>query len=220
MRSQFIITGTDTDVGKTIFSAALMLGLDVAGHNPHYWKPIQSGVADTVDTKRVQNLTQLPHERFFPEKYILTEPLSPHRSAELDGVEIDVKALSDPKNIPLPEDDCALIIEGAGGLMVPLSRDNLLINLFQKWQIPVVLCTRTSLGTLNHTLLSLEALWARDIPIKGIVFIGDENEDNMKTVADFSKEKILGRLPLMEDLDDTMLRLNFANHFDVKDFIA
>ncbi|MBI1300614.1 MAG: ATP-dependent dethiobiotin synthetase BioD [Alphaproteobacteria bacterium] len=220
MRKKFIITSTDTDIGKTIFSAALMLGLEKAGYKPHYWKPIQCGIAETVDTKRVQKLTKLASERFFSEKYILTEPLSPHRAAELDDARIDIEALRDPKNIPVPEQDGVLIIEGAGGLMVPLTRENLLINLFQKWQIPVVLCARTGLGTLNHTLLSLEALWTRKIPIKGIVFIGDENEDNMKTIADFSKEKVLGRLPLIDDLDDTMLRLNFGNHFDVKDFIA
>lgn len=215
---KFVITGTDTDIGKTVFSAALMMGLEQAGHRPYYWKPVQSGLEGMVDTRRVQKMTNLPAERFLPERYILTEPLSPHRAAELDGVEIDVDGLRDMDSFP--DHDGPLIIEGAGGLMVPLSRENLLINLFKAWNIPVVLCARTGLGTINHTLLSLEALWSRNIPVKGVVFIGDENLDNIRTISEFSKVKILGHLPLIANVDDTELRLNFANNFNVKDFIA
>ncbi|PCJ99142.1 MAG: dethiobiotin synthase [Zetaproteobacteria bacterium] len=217
MTHQFIITGTDTDIGKTVFSAALMLGLEAAGHTPHYWKPVQSGVTDNVDTRCVQKITNLPDERFLPERYIFSEPLSPHLAAELDGAEIDVDALQDHAQIPAC--DGALVIEGAGGLMVPLTRDNLQINVFQKWEIPLVLCARTGLGTINHTLLSLEAIWARDIPLKGIVFIGEENADNIRTISELSKVKILGHLPLVDELDDTMLRLVFANNFNIGDFI-
>lgn len=217
MTHKFIITGTDTDIGKTVFSAALMLGLEAAGHTPHYWKPVQSGITDNVDTRRVQKLTNLPDERFLSERYIFSEPLSPHLAAEKDGAEIDVDALQDPAQIP----DCAgaLVIEGAGGLMVPLTRNNLQINVFQKWNIPLILCARTGLGTINHTLLSLEAIWARDIPLKGVVFIGDDNADNIRTIAEMSKVKVLGRLPLADDLDDTMLRLLFANNFKIGDFV-
>ena len=216
MRNRFIITGTDTDIGKTAFSAMLMLGLEDAKQKPHYWKPVQSGVSDNVDTRRVQKLTNLPDERFIPERYIFSEPLSPHIAAELDGESVDIDALRDPKNIP--ECDATLIIEGAGGLMVPMTRENLQINMFQKWQIPVILCTRTGLGTINHTLLSLEALWARNMKIQGLVFIGEENLDNIRTIAEFSKVKILGHMPMMEEMDDTMLRLTFANNFSIRDF--
>ncbi len=217
MTHKFIITGTDTDIGKTVFSAALMLGLESAGHTPHYWKPVQSGITANVDTRRVQKLTNLPDERFLSERYIFSEPLSPHLAAEKDGAEIDVDALQDPAQIP----KCAgaLVIEGAGGLMVPLTRNNLQINVFQKWKAPLILCARTGLGTINHTLLSLEAIWARDIPLKGVVFIGDENADNIRTIAEMSKVKVLGRLPLADDLDDTMLRLLFANNFKIGDFV-
>ncbi len=218
MTNKIIITGTDTEIGKTIFSTALMLGLDAAGLKPHYWKPIQSGVEDIVDTKTVQNISQLPAERFLPERYILSEPLSPHRSAEKDGIEIDVAALSDPANIP--ECDGALVIEGAGGLMVPLTRENLTINMFKKWDVPVVLCARTGLGTINHTLLSLEALWARNIPIKGLVFIGEENLDNIRTIAEFSKEKILGFLPKIDPVDRAGLLRAFEANFNAHDFIT
>ena len=217
MTHKFIITGTDTDIGKTVFSAALMLGLEAAGHTPHYWKPVQSGITENVDTRRVQKLTNLPDERFLSERYIFSEPLSPHLAAEKDGAEIDVDALQDPAQMPV----CAgaLVIEGAGGLMVPLTRNNLQINVFQKWKAPLILCARTGLGTINHTLLSLEAIWARDIPLKGVVFIGDDNADNIRTIAEMSKVKVLGRLPLADELDDTMLRLLFANNFKIGDFV-
>jgi len=111
-----------------------------------------------------------------------------------------------------------LIIEGAGGLMVPVTRKNLLINVFKSWNVPVILCARTGLGTLNHTLLSLEALWARKIPIHGIAFIGDINKDNMQTIAEFSGEKILGRLPMLEKLNPQTLQAAFDAHFKIEDF--
>jgi dethiobiotin synthetase len=213
MSNKCIITGTDTDIGKTVVAAMLTLALDGA-----YWKPIQSGIAGGVDTKAVQKMTGLPAERFLEEKYIFTEPLSPHRSAEIDEVAIDVDALTPP------EYDGPLIIEGAGGLMVPLSRKNLLINVFKKWQkherIPVILVARTGLGTINHTLLSLEALWSRKIPVHGIIFVGDENADNMKTIAEFSDVKILGRLPFLDSLDADSLNAAFEDNFDLEDFVA
>lgn len=215
--SKLIITGTDTDIGKTIFSAALMLGLEDAKKKPHYWKPLQSGITDGVDTRTVQRLTTLPDDRFLPESYIFTEPLSPHRAAEIDDVEIDMDGLRDANNIP--ECDGTMIIEGAGGLMVPITRKNLQINMYKEWKIPLVLCARSGLGTINHTLLSLEAIWSRDIPLKGIVFIGEENPDNMRTIEEFSKVKILGHMPRLDVLDETSLRLMFGNHFNAQDFV-
>ncbi len=207
--SNFIITGTDTDVGKTVFAAMLVQALGA-----NYWKPLQSGIAGGVDTKTVQNLTGLPDERFLPEQYIFSEALSPHRAAEIDGMEVDINALT------LPQSERPLIIEGAGGLMVPLSRKNLQINLFKKWNIPVILCARSGLGTLNHTLLSLEALWARKIPIYGIAFIGEENEDNIRTIAEFSGEKVLGRLPMLAQPGPDSLQKAFDENFKVGDFIS
>lgn len=216
--TKLVITGTDTEIGKTMFSAALMLGLETAKKTPHYWKPVQSGITDGIDTKTVQELTCLPDERFLPEKYIFSEPLSPHRAAELDNQHIDIEALHNPDNIP--ECDGTLIIEGAGGLMVPLTRENLLINVFKAWNIPIVLCARTGLGTINHTLLSLEAIWSRNIPLKGIVFIGEENIDNIRTIAEFSKVKILGHMPVLpHEADDTALKLTFGNNFNAQDFM-
>ena len=211
MANKCIITGTDTGIGKTVVSAMLSLAL-----NATYWKPIQAGIEGGVDTKAVQKMTGLPAERFLPESYVLSEPLSPHRSAEIDNVSIDVDKLSVPKT------EEPLIIEGAGGLMVPLSRENLLINLFRKWneseRVPIVLVARTGLGTINHTLLSLEALWSRNIPIHGIIFVGDDNPDNMRTIAQFSDVKVLGRLPMLDSLNAKTLSRAFDDNFNIDDF--
>lgn len=207
MTNACIITGTDTDIGKTVFAAMLALALDA-----HYWKPIQSGIADSIDTRTVQQLTGLPQERFFPEAHIFTEALSPHRAAEIDKVEIDVDALA------LPACEGPLLIEGAGGLMVPLTRKNLQINLFKRWNLPVILCARTELGTINHTLLSLEALWNREIPVLGLAFIGPDNADTIRTIGEYSGVKVLGRLPWLADLNTESLQHAFRENFNVEDF--
>lgn len=215
MSNRCIITGTDTGIGKTVVSAMLTLTLEAT-----YWKPVQAGVEGGVDTKAVQKMTGLPNERFLEEAYVFTEPLSPHRAAELDEAQIDVDSLV------IPKAEGPLIIEGAGGLMVALTRENLLINLFKKWnedpinggRVPVILVARTALGTINHTLLSLEALWSREIPVHGIVFVGDENEDNMRTIGEFSEVKILGRLPMLDSLDANSLTTAFEQNFDLNDF--
>lgn len=207
-----IITGTDTDIGKTVFSATLMLALQNAGETPAYWKPVQSGVEGGVDTKAVQKLTRLPTEQFLPEKYVLSEPLSPHRAAEIDDVEIDIDTLE------IPDYSGPLIIEGAGGLHVPLTRTTLLIDVFSMWNLPVILCARTGLGTINHTLLSVESLKKRKIPILGIAFIGDDNPDNMRTIGDFTGVPILGRLPKLERVNNETLLEAFETHFNLDDF--
>ncbi len=208
MSRTFIISGTDTGIGKTAAAAMLTLGLDA-----HYWKPIQSGTEDGTDTATVKALTGLPDDRFLPEAYVLTEPLSPHRSAELDGVTIDLDRLA------LPQVDGPLIVEGAGGLMVPVTRHLLQIDLFRRWGAPVILCTRTGLGTINHTLLSVEALRARGIALHGILFIGDDNPDNIRTIADRSGATVLGRLPWLDRVDAAGLGATFADHFRVEDFL-
>ena len=212
MRS-FIITGTDTDIGKTVFSAALLQALKKEGQNTSYWKPIQSGLDGIVDTRMVQKLSGAHDDAFLEEAYVLSEPLSPHRSAELDQVHIDLDALA------LPEVEGGLLIEGAGGLMVPLTRKALLINQFKRWDLPVIVCARAGLGTINHTLLSLEALWSRQIPVHGLVFIGEGNPDNVTTIKQLSGEKVLGWLPKLDEVTPQTLDKAFQQHFDVNDFV-
>ncbi len=208
MSNTCIITGTDTGVGKTVVAAMLTLALGGT-----YWKPVQSGVEGGVDTKAVQKMTGLPAERFLQEAYVFTEALSPHRAAELDDMHIDLDRLSIPQQVAGP-----LIIEGAGGLMVPLTRKNLMINHFKKWDVPVILVARTGLGTINHTLLSLEAMWNRDIKVHGIIFVGEENADNIRTVSDFSQIKVLGRLPILDSLNAKTLSGAFEQNFSIDDF--
>ncbi|MCC6598696.1 MAG: ATP-dependent dethiobiotin synthetase BioD [Alphaproteobacteria bacterium] len=208
MSEQCVITGTDTDVGKTVVSAMLMLALGAS-----YWKPVQCGLAGGVDTKAVQRMTQLPASRFLEERYILSEPLSPHRAAELDNVTIDIQALNPPQT------DGALLIEGAGGLMVPMNRERLQIDVFKKWNLPVILVARTGLGTINHTLLSLEALAQRRIALHGIIFTGDENTDTIRTIREFSKVRVLGRLPVLDSLNPLTLSKAFEDNFVLKDFM-
>lgn len=210
---EFIITGTDTGIGKTAVSAMLMQALAAEGHHPYYWKPVQSGLEGMVDTRNVQRLSGLSDAHFLPEAYVLTEPLSPHRAAELDKVEIDLEKLAKPAV------DGALIIEGAGGLMVPLTRKALFINQFKRWGSPVILVARTGLGTINHTLLSIEALQARDIDLHGIIFVGEQNMDNMLTIGQISGVKILGHMPQLDALTPQSLQECFEMNFSIHDFV-
>lgn len=208
MRMQIVVTGTDTGIGKTVFSAGLVGLLD-----GFYWKPVQSGLDEETDSEVVARLSGLPAGRVLPEVYRLKMPLSPHRSAEIDGIAIEAAKLSLPQ-LPGP-----LVIEGAGGLMVPLNRQTRFIDVFKEWQLPVVLCARTALGTINHTLLSVEALRARSITLLGIAFIGDEMVDTQKTIAEMGKVRVLGRLPRLDPLTPRALAATMRAAFKASDFM-
>lgn len=206
-RRTFVVTGTDTDVGKTVFAAGLTAALGAS-----YWKPIQAGLDGGGDTAEVARLTGLPSARFLPEAYRLTAPRSPHRAAEIDGVALDVDRL-----VP-PSVDGSLIIEGAGGVLVPITRKLLFADLFAAWTLPVILVSRTALGTINHSLLSIEALRSRGVEILGVAFVGDANEDNEATVAELGSVKRLGRLPHLPLLDAASLKAAFAKSFNLGNF--
>ncbi|MEB3253450.1 MAG: dethiobiotin synthase [Synechococcus sp.] len=186
---QLIVCGTDTDVGKTVVSAWLVQGL-----RAKYWKPVQSGLEEGGDRGRVMTLLDLPSERQLPEAYAFQQPVSPHWAAELDGVTLERSALD------LPSVEGPLVIETAGGLMVPLTRDWLQIDQLQRWQRPVVLVARSGLGTLNHTLLSLEALRKRKVPVLGLVLNGPPHADNPTTLEQFGGVPVLGHLPPLNPL--------------------
>jgi len=207
MSKAYIVTGTDTGIGKTTVAAMLVLALDAV-----YWKPIQSGTEEGTDRQRVQALTQLPDDRLLPERYVLSQPLSPHRAAELDGIEIKAEALV------LPAFDRTLVIEGAGGLMVPVTRNKLQIDVFADWSLPIILCARTALGTINHTLLSIEALRGSHMRLHGLIFVGDDNPDNMRAIADFSGARILGHVPRLDRIGRAALLDVFARGFRREDF--
>ena len=202
-----VVTGTDTDVGKTVFAAALAGALGA-----HYWKPIQAGLDDGSDRERVARLSGLPGDKLLPEAYRLTTPCSPHRAAEIDSVVID------PERLTLPQLTNPLVIEGAGGVLVPVTRTLLFADLFARWHEPVVLVARTALGTINHSLLSIEALRARNVPILGVAFIGEPAEDSEATIAAIGEVRRLGRLPILPRLDHAHLAEAFAAQFRLEDF--
>lgn len=207
MNRRIIVTGTDTGVGKTVFAAALAGALD-----GHYWKPIQTGLDSATDSATVLELSGLGAGRVLPEAYRLATPCSPHRAAELDGVEIDAGALA------VPDVAGALVVEGAGGVLVPVTRHLLFADLFARWQCPAVLVARTALGTINHSLLSIEALRSRGVPLLGIAFCGEANEDSEATIAALGRVRRLGRLPYLEPLDRATLAAAFAANFVPADF--
>ena len=191
---RLVICGTDTDVGKTIVSALFVQGLKAS-----YWKPVQSGTEGGGDRQRVIDLVGLPEERWHPEAYAFQAPVSPHWAAEREG------RCLDPHQLQLPAIDGALVVETAGGLMVPLTRHWLQIQQLERWQLPVVLVARSGLGTLNHTLLSLEALRSRNIPILGLVINGPAHADNPRTLNELGEVPLLCELPPLEPLNAAAL---------------
>ena len=194
-----IVAGTDTGIGKTILSALLMSVLPKAV----YWKPIQSGPFEETDSETVVRISGVSPERILPEAYRLQQPLSPHRSAALDGVTIQTEKLK------LPQTQSFLIAELAGGILVPLRKDLLQIEIVHTWGLPVLLATRSTLGTINHTLLTLEALRAREINIFGAICIGPVNTPNEEAIEHFGHIEVLGRIPLLQQIDRTSLRHTF-----------
>jgi dethiobiotin synthetase len=200
---QFFITGTDTDVGKTVVAALLTLGLGAS-----YWKPVQSGLEPSTDTKTVKTLTQLDPSHFFPERFRLTQPLSPHAAAAIDQVSIDLN------DFQLPQVKTSyLIVEGAGGLMVPLNNQDLMIDLIQFLELPVCLVARSTLGTINHTLLSLAQLKQAKIPILGVILNGPKNESNRSAIIHYGQVPVLGELEWLPHLNAATLEQAFHQIF-------
>jgi len=209
INNRIVVTGTDTGVGKTVFSAGLA---GLLGAN--YWKPVQAGLEQETDSECVLRLGGLSSDRIVPELYRLRTPASPHYAAEIDGVRIDTETLGLPDRGERP-----LVIEGAGGLMVPLAARTLYIDIFERWQLPVVLCARTGLGTINHCLLSIEALRKRQIRILGIAFIGERNPETESAVCEIGRVRWLGRLPWLDPLTNDGLQAAFKVSFVGDDFL-
>ena len=183
-KKPLFVTGIGTGIGKTIVSAVLVEKLKA-----DYWKPIQSGDLDKSDSLSVQSLISNTITKIHPESYRLTQPFSPHKSAAIDGITID------PDTIHLPKTNNALIVEGAGGLMVPLNNEFLIIDLIKKLNMEVVLVSRNYLGSINHTLLSIHALQNYGIPIRGIIFNGIEDIYSKDFILQSSKLELLGHIP-------------------------
>lgn len=188
--AKYFITGIGTGIGKTLISAIVTEKLQA-----DYWKPIQSGDLDTSDSLTIGSLITNTKTVIHTESYRLTQPLSPHLSARLDGIEINLNQIN------MPETENNLIIEGAGGLMVPLNEHELIIDLIKKLNVEVILVSQNYLGSINHTLLSLNLLKQYDIPVKGIIFNGDENAETERYILQYSQAKKLGHVPHLSQIN-------------------
>jgi dethiobiotin synthase len=201
---RLFVAGTDTEVGKTLVAAML-----VAGLNGYYWKPIQSGTDEGTDTRWIREKTGLPGDQFFPEAYRLRGFMSPHAAAALENVRIDLESI----RMPNPGPSKHLVMEGAGGLMVPLGDQWLMIDLIKHLAAPVLLVARSGLGTINHTLLSLEKLKTSGIEVVGVVMNGPTDESNRRAIEHFGKVRVLAEVEPMAEINAETLKDLFEKYF-------
>ena len=180
----FFVTGTDTDVGKTLVAAWLMTHLDA-----DYWKPVQAGTEPETDSATVRRLAEISANRILPEAYVLPEAMAPHEAARRAGVIIDMARLEPPAT------DRLLVVEGAGGMLVPLTGEAYVIDLAAELHLPVLLVARSTLGTINHTLLSIEALRRRGLPLAGVVMNGPETPHNRVAIERYGDVNIIAEIP-------------------------
>lgn len=209
MAERFFVTGTDTNVGKTVVSALLCAALGAI-----YWKPIQTGSREGTDRNTVMRLAELPRNRTLPENYIFSPPVSPHLAARMAGARIELRKIRAPE-IAASE---RMIAEGAGGALVPINRTQLMTDLMRHLGFPVLLVSRTSLGTINHTLLSLAALRAARVEIRGVILVGKANLENRKAIEHYGEIAVIGWLPFLKRLDRRALLGAYKKHFDRKAF--
>ncbi len=198
----YFVTGIGTDVGKTLVAAIIVEALEA-----DYWKPIQAGDLNNSDTIKVKKLISNSKTVFHQEAYRLTHPMSPHAAAKIDEVKIDLD------KIQLPTTNNNLIIEGAGGLMVPLNNKELVIDLIKKLNVEVILVSQNYLGSINHTLLSIESLKARNIKIAGIIFNGEQNVETENYILSYTGVKCLGRIQQHETINKGVV-LDYKKQFE------
>lgn len=189
---KLFISGTDTDAGKTLCSAIISYALEA-----DYWKPIQTGTRIDSDRGWIEGL-QLGIKTH-PEAYEFTEPVSPHYAAALENSEIDLDSIT------LPESN-KLVIEGAGGLLVPINQDQTLVDLIRRLETPVVLVSRHKLGSINHSLLSLHLLKQFNIPVFGVLYSGNPIGDTEDIIHQFHKVPNLGRIPETESIKGEFIK--------------
>lgn len=192
----FFVTGTDTDVGKTVVAAWLVARLGAC-----YWKPVQAGTHPETDSATVLRLAGIAKDRILPEAYILPEPLAPHEAARRAGLAIDMAKLAPPRC------DRPLVVEGAGGLLVPLDDHAYVIDLARALDLPLILVARSTLGTINHTLLSLEAIRRRGLPLAGVVLNGPETPHNRAAIERYGRVQVIAEMPRLDPLSPEALRV-------------
>lgn len=204
MTNSLFVTGTDTNVGKTLLSALLVAALDAI-----YWKPIQTGACEGTDRQTVIKLAEIPEAQTIPESYCFDPPVSPHLAAKAAGVKIDLVRIQSPPNPVKP-----VIAESAGGILVPINDSELMLDLAQRLGFPVLIAARSALGTINHTLLTVRALRCAKMPIHGVVMIGDRNKDNERSVEHFGAVPVVGTIPWLDAINRETLLSVFRSNFD------
>ena len=186
---QYIITGIGTDVGKTVVSAIVAEALQAS-----YWKPVQAGDLDNSDSIKIDRLTK--NVTVLPEAFRLNEPMSPHAAADIDGVTIS------PEDLELPSVSGNLVVEGAGGLMVPINSDGFLYaDAFEKWDLPTIVVSRHYLGSINHTLMTLEILKSRGVEIEGVVFVGGQHPTTEEAIINNTGVRFIARIPEVNEVN-------------------
>lgn len=194
------MTGTDTGVGKTVASAVLLHRYRPA--RVRYWKPIQTGIEQDDDTAEVRRLAACRDDEILDQGIRLPNPVSPHLAAERAGVTITLERL----RAVLPEDETTRwIVEGAGGVLVPVNGRELMVDWMRVLGLPVLVAARSGLGTINHTLLTLEALRSRGLSVAGVIMIGERNESNRAAIEHYSRIPVVGEMPLFPVLDEATL---------------
>ena len=211
MPSRFFITGTDTNVGKTVVSALLCAALGAI-----YWKPIQTGTREGSDHATVMRIARLPKNRTLPEAYRFAPPVSPHLAARLAGGRIELRKIKLPQ-IAVCDN---LIVEGAGGALVPINSTQLMTDLMAHLHLPVLLVARTSLGTINHTLLSIAALRAARLDLRGVVMVGTANRENRAAIEHYGEIEVVGTVPMLAKINRAALIRVFHENFNRKVFLA
>jgi len=185
------IVGIDTEVGKTIISAIVTEALQA-----DYWKVLQAGDLHQLDTDTVKSLVSNTKTKFYKERYLLTQPMSPHAAANIDGIQINIS------DFKLPKIENDLVVEGAGGLLVPINeKGDMLVDLFAELVDEVILVSKNYLGSINHTLMSVEILKQKKIKIKGIIFNGISNPESERIIEKLSGIKIIGKIPFADCLN-------------------
>lgn len=209
--SRFFITGTDTNVGKTVVSALLCTALGAI-----YWKPIQTGTREGSDRVTVMRIARVPKNRTLPEVYRFAPPVSPHLAARLAGTRIELRKIK----FPQIADSENLIVEGAGGALVPINNTQLMTDLMTHFNLPVLLVARTSLGTINHTLLSIAALRAARLDLRGVVMVGKENRENRAAIEHYGEIEVVGAVPQLAKINRAALLRAFREKFNREVFAA
>lgn len=194
MNKKIIVAGIDTEIGKTLVSAILCQALEA-----DYWKPIQAGDLHLTDSNKIMMLTKPTQTKIHSEAVKLRHPMSPHAAADLEGIEIKMEQFK------IPETSNSLIIELAGGLMVPINHHKLNIDLIEQWQLPVILVSKYYLGSINHTLLSWQLLKNRSIPFLGFVFNGEKNQSTLDVILEYTKEKCLLEIEQEQEINTAVI---------------